>query len=113
MKTMGPNQKEIYNFLEVEQTDGIKTKEEYKRVKEEVTKRTGILAKTELSDKNLIKAFNIKVIPVTEYAKNENVCKFTQAELAELNQVIKRQLRKMVGRQLNDEILHMKRTVCV
>ena len=40
-----------------------------------------------------------------------NVCKFTQSELTELDQVIKRELRKnnMLGRQASDERLYMKR----
>ena len=38
MKTLKPHQKEIYKFLGVKQTDGIKTKEVYNRVKEEVNK---------------------------------------------------------------------------
>ena len=40
-----------------------------------------------------------------------NVCKFTQSELTELDQVIKRDLRKknMLGRQASNERLHMKR----
>ena len=40
-----------------------------------------------------------------------HVCKFTQSELPELDQVIKRDLRKnnMLGRQASDERLYMKR----
>ena len=40
-----------------------------------------------------------------------HVCKFTQSELPELDQVIKRDLRKnnMLGRQTSDERLYMKR----
>ena len=38
MKTMDPDQKEIYNFLGVEQADGIKIKEVYNRVKEEINR---------------------------------------------------------------------------
>ena len=79
MKTMEPGQKEIYKFLGVEQADGIKTKEVYNRVKEEINRRPQILTKTELNDKNLIKAINTKVIPVAAYSMN--VCKFTKAEL--------------------------------
>ena len=39
-----------------------------------------------------------------------NVCKFTQSELTELDQIIKRDLRKnnMLGRQANDKQLYMK-----
>ena len=81
MKTMDPDQKEIYKFLGVEQADGIETKEVYNRVKEEINRRLQMLTKTELNDKNLIKAINTKVIPVAAYPMN--VCKFTKAELNE------------------------------
>ena len=39
VKTIDPDQKEIYKFLEVEEADGIKTKEVYNRVKEKVNRR--------------------------------------------------------------------------
>ena len=39
MKTMGPDLKEIFQLLEKEQVDGIKTKKMCNRVKEEVTRR--------------------------------------------------------------------------
>ena len=64
MKIVDPDQNEIYKFLGVEQADGIKTKEVYNRVKEEVSRRIKIINKTELNDKNLIRAINTKVIPV-------------------------------------------------
>ena len=67
MKTMNPDENEIYKFLGIEQTDGIKTKAVYKRMKDEVTKRVKMLTKTELNDANLIKAINMKVIPVATY----------------------------------------------
>ena len=40
-----------------------------------------------------------------------NVCEFTKSELTELDQVIKRDLRKnnMLGQKESDEWLHMKR----
>ena len=109
MKTMDPDQNEIYKFLGVEQADGIKAKEVYARVNEEVTRRLAILTKTELNDKNLIRAINTKVIPVA--ACPMNVCRFTKTELTELDQIIKRELRKnnMLGRQSSDERLYMKR----
>ena len=53
MKTMDPDQNEIYKFLGVEQADRIKSKEVYDRVKGEVTRRLEILTKTELNDKEL------------------------------------------------------------
>ena len=103
MKTMNPDENEVYKFLGIEQVDGINTKVVYERVKEEVTKRVKMLAKTELNDANLIKAINMKVIPVKTYAMN--VCKFTVAELKELDQIIKKELRvkNMLGRQASDE----------
>ena len=88
MKIMDPDQNEIYKFLGAEQADGIKAKEVYARVKEEVTRRLEILTKTELNDKNLIRAINTKVIPVAAYPMN--VCRFTKMELTELDQIIKR-----------------------
>ena len=45
MKTMDLDQKEIYKFLGVEQTDGIKTKEVYNRVKKEINRRLQMLKK--------------------------------------------------------------------
>ena len=65
-----------------------------------------IITRTELKDKNLVKAINTKVTPVAAYPMN--VCKF---EFTELDQVIKRDLRKnnMLGRQASDERLYMKR----
>ena len=109
MKTMNPDENEIYKFLGIEQVDGIKTKAVYERVKEEVTKRVKMLTKTELNDANLIKTINMKVIPVATYAMN--VCKFTVAELKELDQIIKKELRvkNMLGRQASDERLYLKR----
>ena len=109
MKTMDPDENEIYKFLGIEQVDGIKTKAVYERVKEEVTKRVKMLTKTELNDANLIKAINMKVIPITTYAMN--VCKFMVAELKELDQIIKKELRvkNMLGRQASDERLYLKR----
>ena len=111
MKTMDPDQKEIYKFLGVAQADGIKTKEVYNRVKEEINRRLQMLTKTELNDKSLIEAINTKVIPVAAYPMN--VCKFTKAELNKLDLVVKREIRKcnMLGRQSRDERLYLKRDV--
>ena len=106
---MNPDENETYKFLGIEQADGIKPKIVFKRVKEEVLKRTKMIVNTELNDANLIKAINIKVIPVAAYAMN--VCKFSIKELKELDQIIKRQLRgkNMLGRQASDERLYLKR----
>ena len=108
MKTMDPDENEIYKFLGVEQVGSIKMKDENNRVKEKISRRVNIITKTELNDKNLVKAIKAKVIPIAAYPMN--ICKFTQSELTELDQVIKRDLRKndMLGQQASDERLHMK-----
>ena len=64
----------------------------YNRVKEEISRRMNIITRTELNEKNLVKATNTEVIPVAAYSMN--VCKFTQSELMDLDQVIKSDLRK-------------------
>ena len=78
-------------------------------MKEETSRRMSIITRTELDDKNLVKAINTKAVPVAAYRMN--FCIFTQSELTELDQVIKRDLRKnnMLGRQASDERLYMKR----
>ena len=80
----------------------------FERIKTEVENRLELLIKTELNDRNLMKAINSKVIPVAEYPMN--VCRFSKEELLELDQIIKRQLRKnkMLGRQSSDERLYLK-----
>ena len=100
MKTMDPDDNEIYKFLGIEQADGIKMKRVFERVKEEVKKRVQMLTNTKLNGVNLMCAINTKVIPVAAYPMN--VCKFTSGELNELDQVIKRELRskKMLGKQV-------------
>ena len=109
MKTLNPDENEVYKFLGIEQADGIRTKNVYDRVKGEVEKRVEMIASTELNDANMIKAINVKVIPVATYAMN--ICKFTMAELRTLDQVVKRELRAkfMLGRQASDERLYLKR----
>ena len=88
-KNMDPDQNEIYKYLGVEHADEIKTKDVYDSVKEEV------ITKTQLNDKNFNQSYKYH----SSYAMN--VCKFTQSELTEFDQVIKRDLRKnnMLGRQ--------------
>ena len=87
MKTMDPDVNKIYKFLGIKQADGIRTKAVYERVKEEMAKRMKIIVKTALNDENLIKAINIKVIPVATYMMN--ICKLNVRELKELDQIIK------------------------
>ena len=105
MKAIDPDKNEIYKFLGIEQADGIKTKKVFDRVKDEVNKRVKMLTNTELNDVNLVHAINTKVIPVAAYSMN--ICKFTDGELKELDQVIKRDLRSknMLGKQSSDERL--------
>ena len=109
MKTLNPDQEEMYKFLGVKQADGIRTKQVCERVKEEMTKRLKLLMKSELNDETLIQAINSKVIPVAAYPMN--VCKMTKSELNELDQIVKRKLRKsnMLGKQASDERLYLKR----
>ena len=59
-------------------------------VKEEISTRMNIITRTGLNYKNLVKAINMKVIPIAAYPTN--VCKFTQSELTELDQAIKKDL---------------------
>ena len=49
MKTMEPDEKELYKFLGIEQADGIQTKMVFERVKEEVLKRVKMIANTPIS----------------------------------------------------------------
>ena len=83
----------------------IRTKTVFDRVKEEVSKRVKMIANTELNDANLIKAINMKVIPVAAYAMN--ICRFNVGELKELDQTIKRELRgkNMLGKCASDKRL--------
>ena len=105
MKAIDPDKNEIYKFLGIKQADGIKTKKVFDRVKDEVNKRVKMLTNTELNNVNLVHAINTKVIPVAAYSMN--ICKFTDGELKELDQVIKRDLRSknMLGKQSSDERL--------
>ena len=90
MKTMDPDETEIYKFLGIEQADGIRMKTLFERVKEEVSKRVKMIANTELNDANLIKAINMKITPLSVYAMN--ICRFNVGELKELDQTNKREL---------------------
>ena len=109
MKTTDPDENETYKFLGIEQADGIRMKTIFKRVKEEVLKRMKIIINTQLNDANLIKAINMKVIPVAVYVMS--ICKFSVGELKELDEIIKKQLRgkNMLGRQASYERLYLKR----
>ena len=91
MKTMNLDENEIYKFLGIKQTDGVRTKTVFERVKEEILKRMKMIANTKLNEANLIKAMNMKVILVDVYAIN--ICRFNVSELKELDQTIERELR--------------------
>ena len=52
-------------------------------MKEEISRRMNIVTRTELNDKNLVKAINTKVIPVAAYPMK--VCKFNQSEPTQLD----------------------------
>ena len=99
----------IYKFLGKQQVDKIKTKKVFERVKRKVNKRVKMLTNTELNDVTLVRAVNMKAIPVADYPIN--VCKFTDGELKELDQVIKRELRSknMLGKQSSNERLYLRR----
>ena len=56
MRPTDPNKNKIYKFLGVEQADGIKTKNIFKRVKAEVGQGTTLLDNTGLKNVNLIAA---------------------------------------------------------
>ena len=109
MKTMNPDEKKIYKFLEIEQADGIQTKTVFERVKEEVSKRVKMIANIKLNDANFINAVNMKVIPLVAYTMN--ICRFSVCELNELDQMIKRELQgtNMLGKEASDERLCLKR----
>ena len=107
IKVTDSDKNEIFKFLGKEQADGFKTKKVFERVKGKVNKRVKMLTNTELNDVNLVRAINTKVIPVAAYSMN--VCKFTDGELKELDQVIKREVRlkNMLGKQSSNERLYL------
>ena len=109
MKTMGPDENEVYKFLGIEQADGIRKKTVLERVNEEVLKRVKMIVNTKLNDANLMKAMSMEAIPVAAYAMN--ICRFNDGELTELDQTIKRELRgkNMLEEQASDKRLYLKR----
>ena len=86
METIDPDENEMYKLLGVEQTDRIKSKVVFERVKSKVEKRVKMLVNTQFNDRNLFSAINIKIIPVAAYSIN--VCKFSKRELNELDQIV-------------------------
>ena len=109
MKSLDPNQNEVYKFLGCEQGEEIDINQVIKRITNEVKIRMKQLVKLKLYDKNLIKAINSRVIPVVSYVMN--VCKFTKTNLDSLDGIIKKILREnmMHGRQSSNERLYLKR----
>ena len=89
--------------------DGIKTKNIFEQVKGEVNKRVKMLTNFELNYVNLVRAINMKMIPVAAYPVD--VRKFNGGELKELDQVIKRELRSknILGKQSSNERLYLRR----
>ena len=109
LKALDLEQREIYKFLGCEQAEKIDMERVMARVKVETQKRMNALVQQDLYDKNLIKAINRTVIPVSGYVMN--VCTFTKQKLDELDKAIKKIRRdnKMHGRQASDEQLYMRR----
>ena len=107
IKAIDPDGNEVYKFLGIEQADGIKTKKGFERVQGEVNKRVKMLRNTELNNVNLVRAINTKLIPVAAYSMN--VCKFTDGELKELDQVIKHELRSknILEKQSSNDRLYL------
>ena len=88
IKALDPEQREIYKFLGCEQAEKIDMERVMARVNWETEKRTNVLVQQDLYDKNLIKAINRNVIPVTGYMMN--VCTFTKQKSDELDKAIKK-----------------------
>ena len=109
MKALDPEQREIYKFLGCQEAGKIDMERVMVRIKAETEKRTNALVQQDLYDKNLIKAINRTVIPVSGYVMN--VCTFTKQKLDELDKAIKKILRdnKMHRRQASDERLYMRK----
>ena len=70
MKALNPEKNDVCKFLGCEESDDIDVKKVLERVKKEIKKRTEHLVKLHLNDKNLMKAINCRVIPVTGYIMN-------------------------------------------
>ena len=70
MKALNPEKNDVCKFLGCEESDDIDVKKVLERVKKEIKKRTEHLVKLHLNGKNLMKAINCRVIPVTGYIMN-------------------------------------------
>ena len=108
MKALDPEKNEVYKFLGCVQRNDIDAKKVLERVKKEIKKRKEHLVKLHLNDKNLMKAINCKVIPVTGYIMN--ACVIRKGELEELDKMVKdiMQERKFHRRQASNERLYMR-----
>ena len=111
MKVLDPENCETYKFLGCEQSEGIDKVKALGSVPESMETRLNTLLDMELYDKNLIKAINTRVLPVAMYPMN--VCRMNEAELNELDMIVKRALRgkNMHGRQSSDEGLYLTRNL--
>ena len=103
MRTLDPNQNEVYKFLGWEQGDVKKVME---RVKKDIKIRLEQITKTSLNDENLVKAVKCRVIPVAGYIMN--LCSLTKGDINELDKIVKSVLRKegYHGKQASDERLY-------
>ena len=81
--------KRVYKWVKHEVTKRV-----HKRVKHEVIKRVRMLINTGLNNINLERAVIEKVIPVAAYPMN--VCRFSNRELKELDQVLQWEKRDQV-----------------
>ena len=109
MHCFDPEKEEHYKFLGVEQGCGFVKEVVLCRILKEIDVRTRSLSDTGLHDRHLMKALKTRVIPVAAYVMN--MVKFSNADLHEMDAVIKRALRenKMLGKQSSDERLYMSR----
>ena len=105
MEALDPDKNKIYKFLGCEQADKIDIKRVMERVKKEIQKRLDHLVGLNLSDQNLMKDINCRVIPVMRYVMN--VVNLGKGDLDELNKIVKGVLRRegFHGRQSSDERL--------
>ena len=86
MKALYPSRNENYRFLGCEQADKINVKRVMERVKNVIRRRLDHLMGLHLSDQNLMKAINCRLIPVAGYVMN--VCNLGKGEIDELDTVI-------------------------
>ena len=93
----------MYKFLGCEQGDKIDVKRVMQRVKKEIAKRLEQLVGMNLTNENLVKVINCRVVPVAGYIMN--VCNLRKGDIEELDMIVKTALRKegFHGKQASDE----------